>query len=177
MPALPPIRLANDQIADIRAHITAEVDRALAENAAAVPADVYRERHHLIAHLAALYPAVLDHNADPDNPGWPVIFIGLPTGQVSWHINPADLDLFAHVPARTAHWDGHTTAEKYQRLDQATVDLAASHAQPPACYAPHPTVDWARCELDPGHDGWHAHTAGAWPPVALPLNTPTTQEA
>jgi len=80
----------------------------------------YRERAHLVAHLAALYSSVLVHGADPAEPDWPVLFISLPTGQASWHISPDDLDLFAHVPKGIDHWDGHTTDEKYQRLDAAT---------------------------------------------------------
>jgi hypothetical protein len=36
---------------------------------------------------------------------WPVVFIELPTGQVSWH-----------VPAHIHAYDGHTTEEKYERI-------------------------------------------------------------
>lgn len=42
---------------------------------------------------------------DPKEPEWPVAFIELPTGQVSWHIAP-------HPVA----WDGHTTEQKHQRI-------------------------------------------------------------
>lgn len=41
---------------------------------------------------------------DHAEPEWPVVYIELPTGQVSWH-----------MPAHTEAFDGHTTAEKYQR--------------------------------------------------------------
>lgn len=44
---------------------------------------------------------------DPDEPEWPVVFIELPTGQVSWH-----------VPQHDVPWDGHTTEEKYQRIKE-----------------------------------------------------------
>ena len=81
---------------------------------------VYRERAHLVAHLAALYPSVLVYGADPNEPEWPVIYVTLPTGQASWHLSPDDLDLFHHVPTGTQAWDGHDTAEKYARLDKAT---------------------------------------------------------
>lgn len=87
---------------------------------------IYRERHHVVAHLAAIYPSVMVLNADPDEPDWPVLFIDLPTGQVSWHINPADMDLFRHVPIGTAEWDGHDVIEKYRRLDEHTANLARS---------------------------------------------------
>ena len=41
---------------------------------------------------------------DPAEPGWPVAYIELPTGQVSWHL-----------PAFAQAWDGHTIREKYAR--------------------------------------------------------------
>ena len=42
---------------------------------------------------------------DPEEPEWPVVFIELPTGQVSWH-----------VPRHVKEWDGHTTEEKFGRM-------------------------------------------------------------
>jgi hypothetical protein len=41
---------------------------------------------------------------DPAEPEWPVVYIELPTGQVSWH-----------MPQHPVPWDGHDTAEKYRR--------------------------------------------------------------
>lgn len=43
---------------------------------------------------------------DQDEPDWPVIFIELPTGQISWH-----------VPQYESVWDKHTTDEKYKRIE------------------------------------------------------------
>lgn len=42
---------------------------------------------------------------DPKLPEWPVVFIELPTGQVSWHL-----------PQHGEAWDGHSTEEKYERV-------------------------------------------------------------
>lgn len=42
---------------------------------------------------------------DPAEPGWPVVYIELPTGQVSWH-----------MPEHQTAWDGHDTDEKYRRV-------------------------------------------------------------
>jgi hypothetical protein len=39
--------------------------------------------------------------------GEAVAYIDLPTGQISWHL-----------PEYNWHWDGHTTAEKFRRIDQ-----------------------------------------------------------
>lgn len=86
---------------------------------ARVSEDIYRERARLVAHLAALYPATV--GTDPAAPEWPVVYVTLPEGQVSWHVAARDMDLFSHVPAGPADsWDGHDTDEKYGRLDRAT---------------------------------------------------------
>ncbi|MFD7507905.1 hypothetical protein ACFV5N_00955 [Streptomyces sp. NPDC059853] len=85
---------------------------------------VYRERTHLLAHLAALYPSRLRDGGDPERPGWAVLDVELPTGQASWHIAPRDLDLLTHVPAGPGQWDGHSTAEKYERLEALTTTIA-----------------------------------------------------
>lgn len=69
--------------------------------------DMYDTRYTLV--LGALSQAnILGYPAgvriDPDEPEWPVAFIELPLGQVSWHI-----------PQHPIPWDGHTTATKYAR--------------------------------------------------------------
>ena len=93
-----------------------------AKNLRAERDGVYRERAHLLAHLAATHPSHLGYT-DPDIPTWPVLTVETPTGQMCWHINPTDLDLFGHVtwadPVAIG-WDGHTTEEKYQRLRELT---------------------------------------------------------
>ena len=86
--------------------------------------DIYRERAHLVANLAAQYPSVLAHS-DPDEPDWPVLTLDTPAGQLTWHINASDVDLFGRVPVvdaadPRAAWDGHTTEEKYARLRALT---------------------------------------------------------
>lgn len=43
---------------------------------------------------------------DSKESDWPVVFIELPTGQVSWH-----------VPQHIKDWDGHDTITKYERVD------------------------------------------------------------
>ena len=44
---------------------------------------------------------------DKEDPDWPVYCITLPTGQVSWH-----------MPAYEEEFDGHTTEQKYERIDE-----------------------------------------------------------
>lgn len=41
---------------------------------------------------------------DATEPDWPVVYIELPNGQVSWHL-----------PQHDREWDGHSTEEKYRR--------------------------------------------------------------
>ncbi|MFE2710642.1 hypothetical protein ACFXKI_01275 [Streptomyces mirabilis] len=86
--------------------------------------DVYRERAHLVAHLAALFPSTIGYH-DAEAPEWAVVVVDLPTGQASWHVAPDDMDLFKAVPRSEINtWDGHTTEEKYARLDAHTRALA-----------------------------------------------------
>ena len=89
---------------------------------------VYRERAHLVAHLAAAYPSSIGYH-DSAEPEWAVVIIDLPTGQVSWHVAPEDMDLFGHVARSDVNtWDGHSTAEKYARLDAHAALLTADRA-------------------------------------------------
>lgn len=85
----------------------------------------YRERAHLLAHLAAVHPSVITLAPDVDEPGWKLLFVYVDGQQMSWHISPRDDDLFEHVERVTcddprAQWDGHSTAEKYERLRRLT---------------------------------------------------------
>lgn len=85
----------------------------------------YRERAHLVALLAAVYPSLW--TPGEDDPDWRIVFIELPTGQASWHVAPDDWGLFAGVPAGlVGAWDGHSTEEKYRRIDELTALLSAA---------------------------------------------------
>lgn len=93
---------------------------------------VYDERNRCVAAMAAMaqrlgWPAWLGHHEPANDPSWDaewrnVVYIFLPTeGQVSWHIHDRDLPLFAHlhrVRGVDGTWDGHTTEEKYKRLER-----------------------------------------------------------
>ncbi len=57
----------------------------------------------LAAALRCGYPAGI--KVDEREPEWPVAFIDLPTGQVSWHL-----------PQYEKAWDGHSTAMKSERV-------------------------------------------------------------
>ncbi|WP_433067539.1 hypothetical protein [Dactylosporangium sp. CS-033363] len=79
--------------------------RAIAEHDHA-----YDERYPLVWRALALAAAIgmpCGVSYDPDQPECPVVMIELPTGQVGWH-----------VPQHGTAYDGHTTGQKFARLDQ-----------------------------------------------------------
>lgn len=70
----------------------------------------YPERYALV--IEAMYTAVecglaVGIRIDPEEPEWPVVYIELPTGQVSWH-----------MPQHPVPFDGHSTEEKYRRIQE-----------------------------------------------------------
>jgi len=82
--------------------------------------DVYNERARLVAFLATIYPSHIGYT-DPDEPDWPVVIIEAPGGQMSWHVSPDDVHMFDHVEPTNRMcrgWDGHSTQEKYDRLER-----------------------------------------------------------
>ncbi|MFI1585626.1 hypothetical protein [Embleya sp. NPDC020630] len=88
---------------------------------------VYRERAEYVADLAARWPSVLVHPA-PDLPAYALLHIHTAAGPITRHIHHDDLDLVAHVRRvgpddPRAAWDGHTTAEGYNRLRALRPDL------------------------------------------------------
>lgn len=78
--------------------------------------EVYADRNRLaqlLAYLAEKCGYVAGIEAVPDDPDWPVLYIDLPTGQVSWHIPRADL--WPHSTYEGA-WDGHDNTLKANRM-------------------------------------------------------------
>jgi hypothetical protein len=109
---------------------TAKMLRDVAARLSAVPTAeelrkqkdaAYAERDKLVAALSKVFPACLGRHADDGQPwdeDWKwVVYIVLPTGQVSWHIHDSEVPMFSHLRRDPAFpWDGHTTEEKYERL-------------------------------------------------------------
>lgn len=83
--------------------------------------EAYAERNKLVCVLSKLFPAWLGRHEETDT-NWGkewlnIVYIQLPTGQVSWHIHEDLLPLFAHLELDLSKkWDSHTTDEKYERL-------------------------------------------------------------
>lgn len=80
----------------------------------------YLERNQLVALLSKVFPSVRSKTAIE---GWSddwhqVVYISLPNGQASWHFHDSQQYLFKHLPfIKDYSWDGHTTEEKYERVD------------------------------------------------------------
>lgn len=69
----------------------------------------YSERYGYVIRAMALAEELgyrVGVRLDSAEPEWPVFYIELPTGQVSWH-----------MPQHTEKWDGHDTKKKYRRVD------------------------------------------------------------
>lgn len=94
--------------------------------------NAYAERNLVVSLAAKLavsmgYEAGLyvdpDHKDDPSWTGWTnVVYINLPTGQVTWHIYDGELPIFTtflRVFNRDeTGYDAHSTEEKYRRIRQ-----------------------------------------------------------
>lgn len=68
----------------------------------------YKVRNGLIYHAMAVateYGYRCGIGLDPAEPQWPVAYIDLPTGQISWHL-----------PAYPGTWDGHDHETKSERI-------------------------------------------------------------
>lgn len=91
----------------------------------------YNERNRCVAAIARMAVDagcaawIGQHTSDPresaDNPWDPewmnIVFVLLPTGQCGWHIHDSDLPLYSFLHRADVPWDGHSTEEKYARLD------------------------------------------------------------
>jgi hypothetical protein len=104
------------------------LNKKVARNLAAIIEQkngAYTERDRCVAGIAALarrvgWEAWLGrHEPDPkwDQDWMTIVFIDLPTGQVSWHIHDSEVEWFSFLPTNLENkWDGHTTTQKYERL-------------------------------------------------------------
>lgn len=84
---------------------------------------VYAERNQCVALIARMASIMGDRvglrTSSDFEPGWQkCIMIDLPSGQVSWHLKDSELPLF-DFPDYPDPWDGHSTEEKYRRVNEA----------------------------------------------------------
>lgn len=78
------------------------------------PEEAYHDRN-LAIQAAAMMAEKLGYRVGvKDDPEWPILYIDLPTGQVSWHI-PKN-EIACDFPEYPGKWDGHTVEEKRERM-------------------------------------------------------------
>jgi len=85
--------------------------------------DIYTERNIAVAMgLAMAVKLNYDINIHVgDDPDWIVVFIKLPSGQVSWHIPRSEYRQYfpEYTPVKARNpWDGHTTEQKNERIQE-----------------------------------------------------------
>jgi hypothetical protein len=87
----------------------------------------YSERNRCVAALALMakgngWPVGLARHPEAEvwEDDWRnIVWINLPSGQVTWHLHDSELPLFDFLTLDPSfEWDGHTTEEKYRRLAQ-----------------------------------------------------------
>lgn len=78
---------------------------------------VYEERDRLVALISSLYPSYIAIDEDSEDGFKNVVYIETPEGQLSWHIADKEVPLFSHLVVKDNNWDGHTTEEKYERIE------------------------------------------------------------
>lgn len=80
--------------------------------------EAYRQRNHLVASLAKLFPSGTRKTNIPgwDNEWHGCCFIDLPGGQISYHYHDSQADLFKDLPEYTKEWDGHDKEVVHKRL-------------------------------------------------------------
>lgn len=98
--------------------------RAEVERLRGVKDGAYRERNQVVVALAHLAQRCgwrvgrMLHVGEDWEPDWrTLLFLDLPTGQVTWHFHDseaASIACFSLVEG--VQWDGHDTPEKYRRL-------------------------------------------------------------
>ena len=78
------------------------------------PDEAYLDRNLVVQVLARLSHKLGYKVGIKDDSKWPILYIDLPTGQVSWHIPKKEL--IGDWPIYEGKWDGHDLGTKRNRL-------------------------------------------------------------
>jgi len=106
----------DDQL--MAAEVRAEQAEAALAGAVEDKDEAYRQRNHLVAALARLFPSgVRATNIEGWSPDWHgCVYIDLPSGQISYHYHDSQAHLFAGLPPYDKPWDGHDKKNVHARL-------------------------------------------------------------
>jgi len=146
----------------VLAHPTLE--RAVVEKLEKAKDGAYRERNQLAAALARAAIALGFHAGVGQHPesdkewdsDWrTILYIDLPTGQLSWHFHDSEWPLLAGLPRYRDEYDGHSTAEKYRRLMEWRGGDWAGETKPATAPACSSILDGHVCALPDGHTADH----------------------
>jgi hypothetical protein len=89
----------------------------------------YAERNQLVRFLCCHFPCGIKRTAiEGWDPEWQnCVYVETPCGQLSWHYHDREKELFSDLPPFAGEWDGHTSQQKYERLQKliAIADLQA----------------------------------------------------
>jgi hypothetical protein len=83
--------------------------------------NAYKERNLCVSLIAKMahkmgLPVGIQLSPNEGEPDWHIIFIELPSGQVSWHFHSNEIPHFTGYPDYKKKWDGHNWDEKYKRV-------------------------------------------------------------
>ena len=117
-------------VGECREVAQAAYNAALEHAAAKLPAmearkdAAYLERNRLVSLLSKVFPS---GTRTTTIEGWSedwhgCVYIDLPTGQASWHFHDSQAWLFSHLHPYAGDYDGHTTDEKYARIEKIGTD-------------------------------------------------------
>ena len=76
--------------------------------------EAYYDRNQAVLALARLAQRLGYQVGVKPDAEWPILFIDVPAGQVSWHIPAAEL--VGEWPEYPGEWDGHALNEKRRRM-------------------------------------------------------------
>ena len=84
-------------------------------------ANLKKKNAIMVAVLAKIYPSLISWHKQSetgvDHRSGEVVYIQLPTGQISWHIRDGDEYLFDGIQrVAVSPWDGHGEEEKWSRI-------------------------------------------------------------
>ena len=78
------------------------------------PDDAYYDRNLCVQAMLKMAQKLGFITGLKEDPEWPILYIDLPTGQVSWHIPKQEI--LTDFPEYNEKWDGHNLQEKRRRL-------------------------------------------------------------